>query len=108
MIEPVTLVALLVAGGFAGGLSGLLGIGGGTLSGPVLALLGQPLGRVVGAGAVFNIAVALPATLVFGLAGQVALLQLLALTAPAMLVAPWAARLAPACASRCCAGCSRA
>lgn len=78
-----------------GALAAALGIGGGTLSGPVLALLGQPLARVVGAGAVFNIVVALPATLVFGLAGQVALVPLVALTLPAMLAAPIAARAAP-------------
>jgi uncharacterized membrane protein YfcA len=64
-----------------------------------------PLPRVVGAGGVFNIAVALPSALAFvalgwGAAavpgpalGFVALWPLLLLTVPALAVAPWAARL---------------
>jgi uncharacterized membrane protein YfcA len=93
---PPALVGLLAAA---------LGVGGGTLSGPTLSLFSMPLVRVIGAGAVFNIAVALPATLAFvwsglgesalppGTLGYVTPLPLLALTVPAFLVAPWAARL---------------
>lgn len=90
-----------------GALAAALGIGGGTLSGPSLALLSVPLPRVIGAGAVFNISVALPCTIFFvwtglgaaglpaGSLGYVSLLPLLALTVPALAVSPWAARLAP-------------
>jgi hypothetical protein len=101
------LAALVAAGLGAGILGGLLGVGGCTLSGPTLALFSAPLMRVIGAGAVFNVAVALPATLVFvwsglgkaglpaGMLGYVTPVPLVALTVPAFLVAPWAARLAP-------------
>jgi len=79
--------------GLVGMLAAALGIGAGTLSGPVLALLSVPLGATVGAGSAFNLAVALPGVTSFALAGQVALLPLLLLTLPAFLVAPLAARL---------------
>jgi uncharacterized membrane protein YfcA len=84
-----------------------LGIGGGTLSGPVLALFSVPLHGAIGAGGVFNLVVALPAAAAFVLAGievagrpaaslgYVALVPLALLAVPAMLVAPAAARLAP-------------
>jgi len=95
-----------VAPGAIGAASAALGIGAGTLSGPVLGLFGVPLGRAVGAGAVFNLVVALPAVVVFALRGlgvpgrppdafgHVSLLALALLAGPAMLVAPFAARLA--------------
>lgn len=73
--------------------SAALGVGAGTLSGPVLGLFGLGLHRAVGAGAVFNLAIAAPATLVALAGGQVRLPGLLLLAAPAMLVAPVAARL---------------
>jgi uncharacterized membrane protein YfcA len=81
--------------GLVGLLAAALGIGAGTLSGPVLALLSVPVAATVGAGSAFNLAVALPATASFALAGQVALLPLLLLAAPAFAVAPAAARLTP-------------
>lgn len=93
---PPALVGLLAAA---------LGIGGGTLSGPVLALFSVPLPAAVGAGAVFNLLVSAPATLAFVLGGldaagrpgpslgHVALLPLALLAVPAVLVAPLAARL---------------
>ncbi|MGX9961960.1 TSUP family transporter [Roseomonas sp. F4] len=86
-----------------GGLAAALGIGAGTLSGPVLGLFGVALRRAAGAGAVFNLAVSAPATLVFALApraatpdavGQVALGAAALLSVPAMLAAPIAARCA--------------
>lgn len=92
--------------GLVGLLASALGVGAGTLSGPVLGLLGVPLGRAVGAGAAFNLVVAIPATLGFmaiGLGrpglpadaiGYVSLGATALLAAPAMLVAPAAARLA--------------
>jgi uncharacterized membrane protein YfcA len=81
--------------------SAALGVGAGTLSGPVFGLFGVGLHRAVGAGAVFNLAVAAPATVValvggpwsFTDLGQVSLPGLILLAAPAMLVAPAAARL---------------
>lgn len=91
--------------GLVGLLAAALGIGGGTLSGPVLALFSVPLSAAIGAGAVFNLLVATPATLAFVLGGldavarpgaslgHVALVPLLLLAVPAMLVAPPAARL---------------
>lgn len=92
---PSLLVGLFAAG---------LGIGGGTLGGPAMALSGVALRAAIGAGAVFNLVVAVPATLVFVLAGLgaegrpaaslgfVAPLPLLLLALPAMAVAPAAAR----------------
>ncbi|NKC34089.1 TSUP family transporter [Falsiroseomonas selenitidurans] len=84
--------------------STLLGVGAGTLSGPVLGLFGVPLPRAVGAGAVFNLVVAAPAVLGYALAGwgrpglpadalgHVSLVAAALLAVPAMLVAPMAAR----------------
>ncbi len=88
-----------------GALSAGLGIGAGTLSGPVLGLFNTPLHRAVGAGAVFNLVVAVPATLGFAALGHarpglppdtigyVSLSAAALLAVPAILVAPLAARL---------------
>jgi uncharacterized membrane protein YfcA len=75
-------------------LSSALGVGAGTLSGPVLGLLGLGLGRAVGAGAVFNLAVALPAAIGFALMGQVDWIATAMLALPAMATAPGFAALA--------------
>jgi uncharacterized protein len=79
--------------GLIGLASAALGVGAGTLSGPVFGLFGVGLHRAVGAGAVFNLAIAMPAALAALVLGQVSLPGLLLLAAPAMLVAPGAARL---------------
>jgi uncharacterized protein len=79
--------------GLIGLVSAALGVGAGTLSGPVFGLFGVGLHRAVGAGAVFNLAVAAPAALAALTLGQVSLPGLLLLAGPAMLVAPGAARL---------------
>lgn len=79
--------------GLIGLASAALGVGAGTLSGPALGLFGVGLHRAVGAGAVFNLAIALPAALLALVLGQVSLVGLLLLAGPAMLVAPGAARL---------------
>ncbi|WP_431303007.1 sulfite exporter TauE/SafE family protein [Sediminicoccus sp. BL-A-41-H5] len=87
--------------GLIGFASAALGVGAGTLSGPVFGLLGIGLHRAVGAGAVFNLAISTPATLAalaggpwsIAALGQVSLPGLVLLAAPAMLVAPAAARL---------------
>lgn len=94
---PPGLVGLLAAG---------LGIGAGTLSGPVLSLLSVPLSGAIGAGSVFNLVVALPAVAAFifggigvagrppGSLGHIGLLPLALLVVPALLAAPPAAGLA--------------
>lgn len=86
--------------------SSLLGLGAGTLSGPLLGLYGVQLRRAVGAGAVFNLAVAVPAVLDYALIGwkhggqpsdafgHVSVTAALLLSVPAMLAAPAAARIA--------------
>lgn len=87
-----------------GALASAVGVGGGTLSTPVLSLFAFPLKRAIGAGAFFNLVIAAPATLFFlthdlGTAGRttdavgdVALACLAALSLPALFVAPIAAR----------------
>lgn len=87
-----------------GGLAAALGVGGGTLSTPVLSLFSFPIHRAIGAGALFNLIVAVPATLAFlaqdwgvtgrpaDAVGDVALSCVAALTLPALFVAPVAAR----------------
>lgn len=93
-----------VAPALVGALSAAVAVGGGTLSSPVLSLFSFPLRRAIGAGALFNLVVALPATAIFLLldrgtagrpadaAGDVALFCVATLSLPALVVAPWAAR----------------
>lgn len=52
-----------------GGLSSMMGIGGGTLSVAILTLLNQPIHRAVGTAALFGLAISLPGTLGFMIAG---------------------------------------
>jgi uncharacterized membrane protein YfcA len=90
--------------GLVGALAAALGVGGGTLSTPVLALFSFPIERAVGAGALFNVVIALPATAAFlamgwhstgrppDAVGDVALFCVAALSLPALFVAPVAAR----------------
>jgi uncharacterized membrane protein YfcA len=87
-----------------GALAAALGIGGGTLSTPVLSLFRFPIQRAVGAGALFNLIIALPATATFlaegwatpgrpaDAVGEVSVFAVVALSLPALFVAPWAAR----------------
>jgi uncharacterized membrane protein YfcA len=87
-----------------GGLAAAVGVGGGTLSTPALALFSFPLKRGIGAGALFNLVIAIPATVVFLLMdrntlgrpvdalGDVALFCVATLSLPALFVAPIAAR----------------
>ena len=79
-------------------------VGGGTLSTPVLSLFSFPIRRAIGAGAVFNLVISLPATVFFlttdlqapgrtvDALGDVALFCAAALSLPALFVAPVAAR----------------
>ena len=61
--------APLLAGGSVGILSSLMGIGGGSLSVPLLSLCGVPIHRAIGTAATFGLFIAVPATLGFVLSG---------------------------------------
>lgn len=58
-----------LAGGSVGILSSLMGIGGGSLSVPLLTLCGVPIHRAIGTAAAFGLFIAVPATLGFILSG---------------------------------------
>lgn len=93
-----------VAPVLVGGLAAAVGVGGGTLSTPTLTLFSFPFRRAIGAGALFNLVISLPATVVFlfidrdtpgrpaDAFGDVALFCVAALSLPALIVAPMAAR----------------
>jgi uncharacterized membrane protein YfcA len=101
--QPTGFAAYL-APGLVGTLSAAVAVGGGTLSTPVLSLFSFPIHRAIGAGALFNIVVALPATASFLVSGttlpgrpidavgEVALFCVATLSLPALFVAPIAAR----------------
>lgn len=57
--------AWAVTGVFAGGISALMGIGGGTVCVPVLSYLGYDIRRAVGTSAALGLIIGLPATLVY-------------------------------------------
>jgi uncharacterized protein len=87
-----------------GALASAVGVGGGTLSTPVLSLFAFPIKRAIGAGTMFNLVIAAPATMFFlahdlgspgrttDAVGDVALSCLVALSLPALFVAPISAR----------------
>jgi len=87
-----------------GALASAVGVGGGTLSTPILSLFAFPIRRAIGAGTLFNLAISVPATLFFlvhdlgepgrtmDAVGDVALSCLAALSLPALFVAPISAR----------------
>jgi len=89
-----------------GGCSALMGIGGGTLSVPVLTALGTPIHRAVGTAAAIGIVIAVPGTAAFiygglGVAGRppaslgyVSLIGFALIVPATMLTAPLGARLA--------------
>lgn len=54
---------------FIGGISSMMGIGGGTFSVATLTLLNQPIHRAVGTAALFGLFISLPGTIEFMLAG---------------------------------------
>ena len=93
-----------LAPGLVGALSSAVAVGGGTLSTPVLSLFSFPLHRAIGAGALFNLVIALPATAAFlatgwsapgrpgDAVGNVALFCVAAVSLFALFVAPLAAR----------------
>lgn len=93
-----------IAPALVGMLAAALGIGGGTLSTPTLSLFSFPIRKAIGAGALFNLVIAVPATITFlaqgwGVSGKpadavgdIALFCVAALSLPALFVAPVAAR----------------
>ncbi len=93
-----------IAPAVVGGLAAAVGVGGGTLSTPTLTLFSFSIRRAIGAGALFNLVIAIPATIVFLLIdrhtpgrpfdalGDVALFCVATLSLPALFVAPLAAR----------------
>ena len=98
--------APVVIGGSVGMFSSLLGVGGGTLSAPFLALCGTPMHRAIGTAAAFGLFIAVPATLGFivsgwsvpnrpyGSLGYVNVLGFALITIAAWPVVPLGARLA--------------
>lgn len=93
-------------GGAIGGLSTLMGIGGGTLSVPILSHFGTPMHRAVGTGAMLGTVISLPGALGFlvhgwhapqlppGSLGYVNLLGLALIVPATLLTTGWGARLA--------------
>jgi uncharacterized membrane protein YfcA len=76
--RPNFIVRQSVPGGFAppfvggavGGLSALMGIGGGSLSVPLLSLCNVPIHRAIGTASGFGLAIAIPATIGFIVSGS--------------------------------------
>jgi uncharacterized membrane protein YfcA len=93
-------------GSLIGGISVMMGIGGGTLSVPLLSLCGYPIRRAVGTAAAIGLVIAVPGTIGFVIAGHsvphrppaslgyVSLAGVAVLTPLTMLAAPWGATLA--------------
>ncbi|HET9864973.1 MAG TPA: sulfite exporter TauE/SafE family protein [Steroidobacteraceae bacterium] len=101
--------ALLGAG--IGGVSAVMGIGGGTLTVPTLNLCGYPIHRAVGTASFFGILISIPGTLGYLLArppvalpwatvGFVSLVGLAVIAPGSMLTATWGARVAHALSRR--------
>lgn len=67
---PSAPVARAAIAGPIGGFSAMMGIGGGTLSVPILTLLSFPVHRAVGTAALFGLMIAVPGILGYGFAGQ--------------------------------------
>ncbi|MEM1399956.1 MAG: sulfite exporter TauE/SafE family protein [Pseudomonadota bacterium] len=67
---PRSLPARAAIAGPIGAFSAMMGIGGGTLSVPVMTLLSFPVHRAVGTAALFGLMIAVPGVLGYALAGQ--------------------------------------
>lgn len=65
---PAGVMTPLIPSGI-GGLSSMMGIGGGTLSVPLLTLMSKPIHAAVGTSAVFGLAISLPATAIYMVSG---------------------------------------
>ena len=109
VLSPLTGPLSQLPPAVVGALASAVGVGGGTLSSPVLSLFSFPLKRAIGAGALFNLVISLPATAFFlahdrsphdlvgpgrpfDALGDVSLFCVAALSLPALFVAPVAAR----------------
>jgi uncharacterized membrane protein YfcA len=101
----------LATSGIIGVVSAMMGIGGGTISVPVMTLLGEPIHRAVGTGALFGLLISVPGTLGYLFAtppvalpwptvGLVSLLGVVLIAPGSMLTAPLGARLAHALSKR--------
>jgi len=62
-------LGLHAAGGLIGGLSAMIGIGGGTMSVPFLSAFGYPMGRAVGTAAAIGLLIGVPGAIVFAVMG---------------------------------------
>ncbi|WP_173089109.1 sulfite exporter TauE/SafE family protein [Devosia sp. 1635] len=99
-------VVKAISGFFVGMISAMMGIGGGTLSVPILTAFGYDIRRAVGTASAIGFIIAIPGTIGYAVAGwnepglpagslgYVNLLALVALAPLTMLVAPWGARVA--------------
>lgn len=95
-----------------GGVSSMMGIGGGTLSVPVMTLFNFPIHRAVGTAAFFGLLISAPATVAFVIAGwnveglppgslgYVNLIGLAIIAPVSYFAAPWGARIAHALSKR--------
>ncbi len=97
--------------GAIGAVSAMMGIGGGTISVPTMTLLGEPIHRAVGTGALFGLLISVPGTAGYLLArppvelpaatvGLVSLLGVALIAPGSILTAPLGARLAHALSRR--------
>lgn len=92
--------------GTIGALSSMMGIGGGTLSVPIMTLLNEPIHRAVGTASLFGLVISVPAAIGFIIAGMgaenlpagslgfVNLIGFAFIAPTTMLTAPWGARIA--------------
>lgn len=108
---PVGPVGQLIPFGI-GGISSMMGIGGGTLSVPVMTLFNVPIHRAVGTAALFGLLISVPATAAFiatgwnvedlppGSLGYVNLIGFAIIAPVSYLTAPWGARIAHALSKR--------
>lgn len=95
-----------------GGISSMMGIGGGTLSVPTMTLFNFPIHRAVGTAALFGLLISVPATIAFvitgwnvpdlppGSLGYVNLIGLAIIAPVSFFTAPWGARIAHALSKR--------
>ncbi|MBS0504673.1 MAG: sulfite exporter TauE/SafE family protein [Proteobacteria bacterium] len=95
-----------------GGVSSMMGIGGGTLSVPILTLFGHPIHRAVGTASLFGLLISVPATIAFivtgwgrpllpvGSLGFVNVVGFAVIAPVSYFTAPWGARLAHALTKR--------
>ncbi|WP_374396397.1 sulfite exporter TauE/SafE family protein [Sphingopyxis sp.] len=95
-----------------GGISSMMGIGGGTLSVPAMTLFNVPIHRAVGTAALFGLLISVPATVAFVIAGwnveglppgslgYVNLIGFAIIAPVSYLTAPWGARIAHALSKR--------